>query len=181
MEVHVDAQRFFPALPILLGALLGGCQGEPPTEPTSPAATPTAGSTAALIGAPNTWEEVAPMPSARHSTVAGAAVNANGRSILYVFGGMDVEDEEGIGTFGSVEAYNIANDRWATKGAVAPVETSAINGAGNIGGKFYLPGGGVQTGNGFLKLRVLQSTTRPPTPGPGRPTCPGQALVACPA
>jgi len=153
----VHTYRFAPALMVLAGSLLAGCHDDTtPTGPTTPAAEPAAAPAAPLVGAPNTWEKVALMPTARHSAVAGAAVNANGKSIVYVFGGSDVTDPDGIRTFGSVEAYSIANDRWTTRAAIAPFKTSAINGAGKINGKFYLPGGGVNTGNGFLKLRVLQ-------------------------
>ncbi len=152
MQVH----RFSLALIIFANALLGACQdSETPTAPSNLEAVPGAAS-AALVGASNTWEQVASMPSARYSAVSAVATNAKGRDILYLFGGSDIEDEEGIRTFGSVESYNITNNIWTTKSGIAPVATSAINGAGNIGGKLYLPGGGVNTGNGFLKLRVLQ-------------------------
>lgn len=153
----MQAYRFAPVLLTLAGGILAGCHDDTTTtEPATSAAVPAAGPAAALVGTPNTWEKVALMPTARHSAVASAAVNANGKSIVYVFGGSDITDPDGIRTFGSVEAYNIANDRWTTRAGIAPFKTSAINGANMISGKFYLPGGGVNTGNGFLKLRVLQ-------------------------
>jgi N-acetylneuraminic acid mutarotase len=152
----MQVYRRSSALPVLVAALLAGCRGETPTDPTSTTAIPTPGPTAALVGAPNTWEQVAPMPSARYYAVAGSAVNANGRSILYVFAGRDLDDIEGVRDFGTVEAYNIATNRWTTKAGIAPVEVSAINGVGYVNGKFYLPGGKFYTGDGYLKRRVLQ-------------------------
>jgi N-acetylneuraminic acid mutarotase len=133
--------------------MLVGCRAETPSSPTAIDATSTPGFPAALIGAPNTWEEVAPMPTARFSATAGSAVNPNGRSILYVFGGATMfESEPGIPT---VEAYNIVTDRWATK-ADMPIGVGSSNGVGNIDGKLYLPGGILYTGDGYLHLRVLQ-------------------------
>jgi hypothetical protein len=131
-SVMVPAYRYSSVLSILIGALLVGCRDETPTDPTSTAATPTTGTTAALVGAPNSWEQVAPMPSARYFTAAGSAVNVNGRSILYVFGGASVEEGQlGLNT---VENYNITTNRWATK-ADMPVGAGAINGVGEINGE----------------------------------------------
>src|SRR5919198_5601343 len=111
MQVH----RFFPALIIFAGALLGACHdSESPTAPSKLEPAPAAGPTA-LVGASNTWEQVAPMPSARYWAVSAVATNANGRDILYLFGGNDIEDETGDRIFGSVESYNIANNIWTTK------------------------------------------------------------------
>jgi N-acetylneuraminic acid mutarotase len=150
----MQAYRPILALPVLAGALLAGCDREEPTAPATPSSAALA---TAPIGASNTWARAASMPSARHSAVAGATTNSNG--IMYLFGGLDVEDEEGIHTFRTVERYVLATDRWSTRSSVAPVEALAINGAGLIGGKFYLPGGKQNTGNGFLKLRELQIYT----------------------
>jgi hypothetical protein len=134
----VHLYRYSSALAILIGALLVGCRDETPTDPTPTAAAPTPGPMAALVGAPNTWEQVASPPTARYATVAGSAVNANGRSILYMFGG--ALTLEGLPGLSNVEAYNIATNRWATKaGMVEPA--GFISGVGYINGKLYLPGG----------------------------------------
>ena len=147
------AHRYASALSVVIGALLAGCRGETPTDPTTTPATPASGPTAALVGTPNTWEQVSSMPSARFSAVAGSAVNRNGRSILYVFGGANItEGEPGLST---VEAYNIATNRWATK-ADLPGGLGSINGVGNINGKLYLPGGIEYTGDGYLRWPYLQ-------------------------
>ena len=93
------------------------------------------------------------MPLARFSAVAGSAVNVNGRFILYVFGGANItEGEPGLST---VEAYNIATNRWTTK-ADLPGGLGSINGVGNINGKLYLPGGIEYTGDGYLRWPYLQ-------------------------
>jgi N-acetylneuraminic acid mutarotase len=96
------------------------------------------------------------MPTARQSAVAASAVNPNGRSVVYVFGGLDLDDEEGHHIFPTVEAYNITTNRWVTKQGVSPFKAEAFNGVSLIGGKFYLPGGELHTGDGYFKLRILQ-------------------------
>jgi hypothetical protein len=88
----MQVYRYSSALLMLTSALLVGCRDETPTDPTATLAVPTPGPTAALVGAPNTWEQVASAPTARYATVAGSALNANGRSILYVFGGGNFSD-----------------------------------------------------------------------------------------
>ena len=93
------------------------------------------------------------MPSTRMRAVAGSAVNANGRSIMYVFGGADVVDQQA--GLSMVEAYNIATNRWVRK-ADLPAGAASINGVGYINGKLYLPGGYKYTGDGFLRRRLLQ-------------------------
>jgi N-acetylneuraminic acid mutarotase len=149
----MQAYRFLLLLTAYVGAMLVGCRGETPSSPTAIEATSTPGLTAALVGAPNTWEEVAPMPTARFFATAGSAVNPNGRSILYVFGGANLDEGDlGIAT---VEAYNMATDRWAPKAAMLRGAGSS-NGVGFIDGKLYLPGGGSYTGDGNLHLRLLQ-------------------------
>ncbi|MEZ0335940.1 MAG: Kelch repeat-containing protein [Gemmatimonadales bacterium] len=147
MSVHVQVYRYSFALPILIGALLAGCRDETPTEPAPTEAASTAAPTAALVGAPNTWEQVAPAPRARYSTVAGSAVNANGRSIMYVFGGASLEEgQPGIST---VENYNIASNHWGTKANMLG-GAGGIHGVGDINGKLYLPGGISYTGDGYV-------------------------------
>ena len=141
---------------IVAGGFLAGCSEDPATTgPTAPDAAP-AEALASLVGAPNSWEEVATMPTARPSAAAGSAVNANGKSIVYVFGGRDVEDEEGSHIFATVHNYNISTNRWSTKTGVSPFEAEAFNGARNIGGKLYLPGGQLYTGDGYFQLKILQ-------------------------
>jgi hypothetical protein len=153
----MQVYRFPSALLVLAGSLVAGCNNDrTPTDPATSGAEPLATPIASLVGKPNTWEQVAPMPSARHSVAMGQAENANGRSIVYVFGGTDVTDPDGFDQFRSVEKYNIDFDNWATKAALSPFELSGISGATKIGGKFYLPGGRHNTGSGDEKLRVLQ-------------------------
>jgi hypothetical protein len=105
------AYRCSSALAVLLGALLVGCRGESPTDPTLAPATPA--SEAALVGAPNTWEQVASASWERYDAVAGTAVNANGRSIMYLFGGGTII--EGQPGMAAVENYNIASNHWGTR------------------------------------------------------------------
>lgn len=140
-------------LPTVLVALLVGCRDETPSSPTAEGMTTPDGLPATLVGAPNTWEKVASAPTARYFTVAGSAVNVNGRSILYLFGGANLDEgDNGIAT---VEAYNIAVDRWAPKASM-PTGVGSANGVGLIDGKLYVPGGSTYTGDGDLHLRILQ-------------------------
>ena len=143
--------RMTSTVPVLVGALLAGCRDATPTDPTlSPA---TSEPTAALVGAPNTWEQVAPAPTARFDAVAGSAVNANGRDIMYVFGGATIEEgQPGIST---VENYNIASNRWGTKTGM-PGGAGGINGVGNINGRLYLTGGRHYTGDDYIINPTLQ-------------------------
>ena len=140
------------AVPILV-VVLAGCRDETPTDPTAIAASSAPAPTVALVGAPNSWEQIAPAPTARYGTVAGSAVNVNGRSILYVFGGGGIE--EGQAGLNTVENYNISSDRWSTKAGM-PVGAGFINGIGNINGKLYLPGGIAYNGDGYNHYRYLQ-------------------------
>jgi N-acetylneuraminic acid mutarotase len=81
----------------------------------------------------NTWEQRAPMPSAR-SGIAVAAFNGE----LFVFGG------EIPGVFSNVEAYNPVTNTWRA-------EESMLEGrhgiwAAVLGNKVYMPGGGYDQG-----------------------------------
>lgn len=149
--MHVRPYSLISA--ILFGPLLGACRDEAPTEPTAAAAVAAADSLVSLVGAPNSWEQVASAPSARYSTTAATAVNVNGRSILYVFGGASID--EGQPGLNTVENYNILSDHWGTKAGM-PIGAGGINGAGNINGKLYLPGGSAYNGDGYNYYRELQ-------------------------
>src|SRR3954449_3711113 len=118
----MHAYRRTLALFTLASGLLAGCDGDGPTALAPPSALVAA---AAPIGASNTWTKAASMPSPRESAVAGGTAGANG--IMYVFGGLDVTDNEAVHTFRTAERYVLASDRWTTRPAVAPVEALAIN------------------------------------------------------
>ncbi len=149
----MQGYRFLAVVSACTGALLMGCHDEIPSSPSGLESAPASGLTADLVGAPNTWEEVALAPTARYFTSAASAVNANGRTIMYVFGGAtEFEGEPGIGT---VEAYNIASNRWAPKASM-PSGAGETNGAATINGKIYVPGGLHYTGDGYFYQNGLQ-------------------------
>jgi N-acetylneuraminic acid mutarotase len=147
----MPARPLLPVFLILAGGLTAGCGRD---GPTAPASTPPLAAATAPIGGHNSWTQAASMPSARELAVAGGTTNVNG--VMYLFGGLDVDDPEAVDAFRNVERYVLATNRWSTRSSQSPIEAIAMNGAGLIGGKFYLPGGKVNTGNGFLKLRGLQ-------------------------
>lgn len=97
----------------------------------------------ALALAPDTWTPMSPsspappFPGARaEGYVAGMARNAAGQTVVYVFGGGDVDEQVfSIPTF----AYNVATNTWATtRGGIEGMHT---NGVGTIGGRLYVTGG----------------------------------------
>ena len=133
---HV-ARILAPMLAAGLFATIPGCR-EDAESPTAPESTATP-STTALSLASNTWSARAPLPTSRGSFrgsfALGAAPNAAGQWIAYVFGG---EDENGTGLV--AEAYNVATNTWAS----APnsfVNAMNLNGVGRIGNRLYFTGG----------------------------------------
>jgi N-acetylneuraminic acid mutarotase len=66
---------------------------------------------------------------------AGVAPNPAGQSIVYIFGGTDLEGGTGF----RVQAYNAATNAWTFKASRVSVFES--NGVGRIGGRLYFSGG----------------------------------------
>jgi N-acetylneuraminic acid mutarotase len=118
-----------------------GDQGAP-TQPDMPELTP------AVSAAVGSWTSKAPMPTGRFWHQIGATHNG----LVYAFGGQRADDPEGIAR--PVEVYNPATNTWSSK-ANSPGAEAQVNGIGLIGGKFYLPGGGGETGNGFERVHSL--------------------------
>jgi N-acetylneuraminic acid mutarotase len=113
-----------------------------PTQPDTPELSPTLSATA------GSWTSKAPMSRGRFWHQVGATNNG----LIYAFGGQRAEDPEGI--VRAVEVYNPATNTWSTRGD-SPGASAQVNGIGLIAGKFYLPGGGGETGNGFERNRKL--------------------------
>ena len=138
--------------------VLSACGDETSLTESGPLKAPAGGAPAlALAAAPNSWTSLAPMPTSRYYHSVGVKNNAAGQPILYVFGGFDAKWDEYADRpvhLRTIELYNLATDTWTTRaGSVFAV--ARVNGVGRIGGKFYLPGGGTETGDGFETLRWL--------------------------
>jgi N-acetylneuraminic acid mutarotase len=89
-----------------------------------------------LAVASNTWTSRAGMPGDRGSFAVGAAPNAAGQWIVYVFGGADEFDETGF----NASAYNVATNSWSGV-PNSFIDAANMNGVGRIGNRFYLTGG----------------------------------------
>lgn len=123
--------------------------------------------TASLALTSNTWTARAPLPGGACEVSAGLAVNAAGRSTVYVLGGTVCAEG---GDLGTISAYDVATNTWTAK--AARHSRASMNGLGNIGGKFYMTGG-ITFGNGFevasfttfaydiAKDRVIQKADMP--------------------
>lgn len=89
-----------------------------------------------LAVASNTWLTRADMWSVERRDLATATVtNAAGQSILYAIGGRSTG-----GSLTKVMAYNVATNTWILRASL-PMPLFAINGAGVLNGKIYIPGG----------------------------------------
>jgi N-acetylneuraminic acid mutarotase len=134
------------------GVLLSACsQSNTPTQPTTPpAAVQPAGDVALATG--TAWTSRAPLPTGRMLLVGGV-VDVATRPIVYTFGGVGVGDGDFDRT--AVEAYDYSADTWVTK-AQMPLKSTGANGAALIQGKFYLPGGYEDTGDGKERHPFLQ-------------------------
>jgi N-acetylneuraminic acid mutarotase len=127
---------------LTLGALslaLASC-GDQPTQPSLPAEP--ASVAVASAPAPDTWIQRAQDPVDRVGFVTATVPNAAGQSIVYVIGGWEYGDAQGMKL---VEAYNVATNRWSRKRDL-PIGLTNFNGAGVIGGKIYIAGGQKKNG-----------------------------------
>jgi hypothetical protein len=118
----------------LITTMLLGC-GEETTSPSVPGSasgTPSAGPALAL--ASNTWTARSPIPRTHSGFAVGAAPNAAGQPLVYVFGG---QDENGS-NFPSY-IYNVSTNAWSP--SPPSLDAANMNGVGRIGNKFYLTGG----------------------------------------
>ncbi len=136
--MHRDSLRTL--LMLALVSPLAACNEGDPTQPAMQAEDP------AIASAIGSWTARKPMPTPRYDHVAGAARNAAGAEVLYVFSGTDPDETEG-GQHASLDIYDPSTDSWTSR--PAPFSETRFNGIGRIDGKFYLPGGGGETGNGF--------------------------------
>ena len=113
--------------------VLAGCSTEPTTSGDPATALPLPN----FATASNSWTTQAPMPTARSHLAVGVVSNAAGQTILYAMGGI----KPGFFALRRVEAYNSATSTWTRKASL-PEARSIMNGAGVIGGKLYVSGGG---------------------------------------
>lgn len=128
---------------------LASCEEEStPTQPGAAGEGPSTGSAAVPAG--NTWTARARILTAREQLAAGVADNPAGQPIVYVFGGID--PIEGFPT-PTIEAYNYATNTWATK--TTSFTPARSNGVGRIGGKLYISGGILDSGDGLVALPTL--------------------------
>jgi N-acetylneuraminic acid mutarotase len=129
----------FTATLTLCAVGLAAC-GENPTQPDTTADLAAAAS--AVTYPPNSWTARAPNPNmgALYEMAAGTALNPAGQRIAYVFGGhfMDFQSH-------TIMAYNHASNSWTEKNA--RFSGWGTNGVGNIGGKLYISGGNLYSGD----------------------------------
>lgn len=117
-----------------LSVALASC-GDQTTQPNLPAEPMSVA--AASAPAPNTWIQRAQDPVDRVGFVTATIPNAAGESILYVIGGWQYGNAQGLKL---VEAYNVATNAWSRRSDL-PIGLTNFNGAGVIGGKIYIAGG----------------------------------------
>ena len=88
----------------------------------------------APVAAPQRWQELADLPTARSGLAVAVYENQ-----IYAIGG-----ETAQGVTGVMEQYDVATDTWITL-TPKPVPVADIN-AAVIGGKIYIPGGRLASG-----------------------------------
>ena len=136
----------FPPIRRLAVLLLAACHdGTSPTPTSEPLAAGTG--LAALRGS---WTSRAPMPEGRALHQAGVLGNGTGRPRLYVFNGEDPEElfEHPVR---SIAIFDVVANTWRTVSVPLGIPVlSRTNGIGLIGGKFYLPGGSDESGDGHV-------------------------------
>ncbi|KAK1993975.1 kelch domain-containing protein [Colletotrichum falcatum] len=92
------------------------------------------------------------MPTARGGVVGG---NVGGR--VYIFGGEGNTAEGSGGVFDNVEVYDVELDMWQELG---PMRLPRHGGAAaTVGGKIYLPGGGIREGGSPVNVTDVFSVT----------------------
>lgn len=136
-------------LALTFSALAACGENTSPTQSERVAYRP-AGTPAAL--AKNGWVARARVPTARIDHTAGVVNNAAGQPVLYIFGGNDPIEEFPVRT---IEAYNYVTNSWTTRAAQLELRLFDLNGVGAIGGKLYLSGGLLNTGDGFDAVPTL--------------------------
>lgn len=130
---------------LTLGAfVLASCTDD--SAPTGPQAGEQSQAAPDFAAAANSWTKKAPVPTPRSMATVGAANNSIGQPIVYVMGGIDQDPMVEFRT-NVVEAYNAATNTWSTKHQM-PEGILQGNGVGLIGGKFYVPGGKTNSGDG---------------------------------
>lgn len=120
-----------------IGVLALAACGED-TTPTQPGTPVDHGVTPAVSAtASNTWTAKAPPPwtTPLFEFAAGAAPNAAGQFVLYVFGGITGDG----GCHFHTQAYNVATNTWSTRAST--FDGFNTNGVGKIGNRLYLSGG----------------------------------------
>jgi N-acetylneuraminic acid mutarotase len=101
------------------------------------------------VAAAGTWTTRRDMPSIERTSVAAAAVNQGGQSVLYVIGGRTSTGA----SLGKLQAYHVARNRW-TYHPDMPTPVYETNGAGTINGKVYVSGGLVNV-NGWVPFLFM--------------------------
>jgi N-acetylneuraminic acid mutarotase len=119
---------------LTIGVLAIAACSENTTEPETTRPLPSTAPVPAVVS--NSWITRKDMPRARVWHATAAVTDAAGQSILYVIAGMT----NAGGISGTVQAYNVATNRWTTK-APLPLRVFRPNGAGVINGKIYISGG----------------------------------------
>ena len=131
---RLPAYRLIPVFATGLLAALG-CREDIQSPSSSPESGP-ATSIPDLAVAANSWTARAGMPDHHSEFAVGAAPNAAGQWIVYVFGGADEDGETGF----SAAAYNVATNTWSGV-PNSFIDAADLNGVGKVGSRFYLTGG----------------------------------------
>ena len=121
---------------VSLLALTACGEDQSPTQPDT--AGEPARVAASLALASNSWTAKAPDPFGIVVRVSvGVFPNPAGQSIVYSFGGLDLDGGTQIG----MSAYNVATNTWTGLGPDTRIGVYGTNGVGKIGSNLYVSGG----------------------------------------
>ena len=133
---HISAVSASGLAALLLIATVG-CR-EDIQSPSSPEPTGATSATPPLEAAvaANSWTTRPAMPQYRDHHAIGAAANASGQWIVYVFGGNRSDGDTGL----PIVSYNVVTNTWSTVPNTV-LFTASTNGVGKNGSTFYITGG----------------------------------------
>ena len=134
---HIPTVSTWGLAAILLIATVG-CREDiqsPSVPESAPATSATPAPLEAAVAA-NSWTTRAAIPQFRDHFAIGAAANASGQWIVYVFGGRRADGETGE----PIRTYNVVTNSWSGV-PNSGLPTSSTNGVGKNGNTFYITGG----------------------------------------
>jgi hypothetical protein len=129
--------RYSPLALAAIASALAACDPDAPTGPARPEASP---APSPVTTAATGWRTRAPYPTTFYEAKSAAITDAaTGRTTLYVVGGR-ANPRNWRNVFQTVRALDVSGNTWQTR-APFPLRVTGADGAVEIKGKIYVPGG----------------------------------------